>query len=144
MTGWEAPTEGFCEYSAGYKYVLRRAMRVWTRLRPKEPIETDFVRLDVDGSLTLRAGYAWNGASGPTLDTVSTIRGSAAHDAIYQLLSLGLLEPHDEMRALGDQELAHICAKDGMWMARAGVWEWAVRTFGGRNARKLQPVLRAP
>jgi hypothetical protein len=37
-------------------------------------------------------GYAWNGPSGPTLDTRNFMRGSLVHDALYQLMREGRMD----------------------------------------------------
>ena len=39
-----------------------------------------------DGVLIIQPKYAWDGASGPTLDTKNTMTPSLVHDAFYQLI----------------------------------------------------------
>ncbi len=63
--------------------------------------------------LLLKAGYGWDGASGPVIDTENVLRGSAIHDALYALMREGYLE-EDEFRSDCDRELARILKEDGV------------------------------
>lgn len=99
---------------------------------PAEPVETDFIDLDVSGLLTMKKGYAWDGPSGPTIDTKTFMRGSLVHDALYQLLRNGHLPPG--CREDADQELHRICREDGMSSIRAWVVLQAVRKGAGFSA----------
>ena len=83
--------------------------------------------MEADGHLTIFAGYAWDGASGPTYDSKSSMRASLVHDAGYQLIRLGML-PHDT-RKQWDELFHRICVEDGMWKPRAWLWFNAVRGF---------------
>jgi len=120
-------------YKAGYKYQLVADMRQQTKLRPLEDIDSSggFVTLDVKGVLHIRAGYAWDGPSGPTVDTKNFMRGSLVHDALYQLMREGLLPR--SYKEYADQLLKAICLEDGMWRIR--VW-WVVKglEIGGKAA----------
>ncbi len=116
-----------------YKYQLRDDYSVPIDLAPSEPVVHPFVRLERDGLLTLRAGYAWDGPSGPALDTRNFMRASLVHDALYQLMRLGLLD-HGVHRAHADAILRALCLEDGMSAWRAGLAYHAVRLFGARHA----------
>jgi len=78
--------------------------------------------------LTIHEGYAWDGASGPTIDTKSFMRGSLVHDALYQLISTKKLGK--EHRRDADKVLYRICREDGMSWFRAKYVYYAVRKFG--------------
>jgi len=56
-------------------------------------IDTHRIRLTPKGVMTLKKHFTWNGASGPTFDTLSTITPSGFHDAGYELIEEGLLPP---------------------------------------------------
>lgn len=117
-------------YSAGYKYQLRAAHaclipELVDLLRPL--IVTPWIELDPDGWMRFRAGYAWDGASGPTYDSKSSMRASLYHDGGYQLTRLGLLD--HALRATLDSVFRRICKDDGMWSPRAQIWYMAVRIF---------------
>lgn len=104
-------------------------------------IRTEFVRIE-DGKLTIAAGYAWDGASGPAFDTPSFMRGSLVHDALYQLIAEGHLHP--SFREYADDLLYKICREDGMGVVRAWYVWVAVRRFGSSAATTPRKVLTAP
>ena len=83
--------------------------------------------------LLVRAGYAWDGASGPTLDTDDTMLASLVHDALYQLIRLGVLPT--SARKPADKILYRIGRAKGMHWIRVGAWYVALRLFGYPAAR---------
>lgn len=102
-----------------------------------------WLRLDDEGHLRVAAGYAWDGPSGPTIDTRSFMRGSLAHDALYQLLRAGRLPP--ECRSVADRVLYDLCRQDDMPWWRADYVYTAVRWFASSAAaRKSSTPLVAP
>ena len=116
-------------YRAGCKYQLAETYSAETVVCSDEKIETDFIDLDKEGLLTIRAGYAWDGPSGPTFDTKSFMRGSLVHDALYQLMRGGHLP--SSCREDADQELHRICREDGMNRFRAWYVLLGVRKGAG-------------
>ena len=56
------------------------------------PIRSEFIEL-VNGVLTLKKGYRWDGTSSPFVgeESVVDIRSSGVHDTIYDLMRLGYL-----------------------------------------------------
>ena len=90
--------------------------------------ENEFVIL-VCGCVMVKEGYAWDGASGPAVDTVTFLRGSLVHDALYQLIREGLLPK--SFRRAADSLLRDICIEDGMSRIRAWYVYRAVRWFAG-------------
>lgn len=116
-------------YRGGYKYQLRQAYSDTVAIRPDEPITTEYVSLTLEGTLTLRSGYAWDGPSGPSIDTPSFMRGSLVHDALYQLMRLGALDAR-RWRDVADRELQRMCREDGMLRVRAWWVYQGVRLFG--------------
>ena len=120
-------------YREGYKYQLADPYQVKIEIRSEEDVITDFVQLNADGMLSIMAGYAWDGPSGPTFDTASTLRGSLVHDALYQLIRLGLLPASFRLRA--DEEAYRIWREDGMNPARAWLWRFALNKFAAPAAR---------
>ena len=116
-----------------YKYKLTADHRYPTGIVPEAACGNRFVLLSATGLLTMRDGYAWDGASGPTLDTASFLRGALVHDALYQLMREGLLDP--KWRDPADRLLQKICLEDGMYRLRAAYVYHTVRLFGAANAR---------
>ena len=130
-------------YKSGYRYQLAEGFYIRTALRPAADIVEPFICLGRSGGLYLSAGYAWDGATGFP-DVKSIMRGSLVHDALYQLMRLGLLSA--EERATADDLLRQCCIEDGMWKPVAwAVWQ-GVRLAGGPAADPLnaKPVLVAP
>lgn len=112
-----------------YKYQLLADETIECSWLVGKYVEHDFVRVD-DGRLTVCEGYAWDGASGPAIDTTTILRGSLFHDALYQLMRQGLLPR--SYRALADDLMRELCIEDGMRPIRAWWVYWSVRLFGGR------------
>jgi hypothetical protein len=116
-------------YKNGYKYQLVKDYKVLVKIYPNTIIETDYLRLDKKGFLTVKKGYAWDGASGPAFDTKNFMRGSLIHDALYQLMRMRLLEA-DNHRKTADKLLRDMCLEDGMNRIFAW-WVWrGVRRLG--------------
>jgi len=105
-------------------------------------IGTPFISLTRSGLLTIKAGYAWNGASGPTIDSKCSMRGSLVHDALYQLM--GIYPDLLKFRLYADELLFIICKQDGMSAVRAWLWKKAVNGFGEHAARTQDQILEAP
>ena len=123
-----------------YKYQLMQDYPIRIEIKVEENIETDFIVLATDGQLTAKNRYAWDGPSGPTIDTKSFMRGSLVHDVLYQLMREKHLD-YKEHRKYADDLLRKICRKDGMSRLRAWyVWK-AVRKFSEKSAR---PSSRPP
>lgn len=121
------------KYSRGYKYQLREDMSVYTGLKGLHAV-TEWLQLERDGRLNIRRGYAWDGPSGPTIDTKTFMRGSLVHDALYQLMRLELIGT--VCRDHADRILRQICLEDGMSDARAWWVYQGVKWFGGPSAQK--------
>ena len=84
--------------------------------------------------LVIKRGYKWDGASGPTIDTDSFMRGSLVHDVLYQAIREGHLTLKD--RKVADKILYRLCREDGMNRIRAWYTYRAVRMFGKSSAIK--------
>lgn len=107
-------------YKKGYKYQLTEEYRVKVSVIPKQDIKTDYLDFYTDGLLVIKKGYAWDGPSGPAIDTPNFMRGSLVHDALYQLMREKYISKAD-WRKQADIELKDICLKDGMSKFRAWV-----------------------
>lgn len=125
------------------KYQLVDHLVVATLVKPKKSIITEMIELDKLGILAIRKGYACDGASGPTFDTPDSFRASFAHDALYELIGMGLLNTEDD-RYYADLTFYELLIADGMLGFRAWAWYRAVRRFGEGPAKKQEPILYAP
>ncbi len=129
-------------YRAGYKYQLADDYKIHIDI--EHDINTEYIKLDPDGVLLIKEGYAWDGPSGPTVDTKTFMRGSLVHDALYQLMREGHLEQN--FRGPADKILAMICKEDGMigirrWWVYRGVKYFAK---GAAKKKNKRPRLTAP
>jgi hypothetical protein len=131
------------KYREGYKYQVYEDEEFITGIHGKE-IHTDFIDLFANGVLICRKGYAWDGASGPTWDTPSSMRGSLIHDAGYQLMREGCL-PLD-YKVVFDGLFYLTLIHDGMTHIRAWLWYKGVILFGKGSTlpEHDRPILVAP
>lgn len=144
-------------YRDGYNYVLHETYSIQTEIRPQAGIVTPYLTLTADGLLTMIKGYAWDGASGPAVDTKDFIRPSLVHDAFYNLMREGLLDLG--WRKAVDQLLKKLFIEDAKavkrpwgtgWLkhlAPIRAW-WIYRgvRLGGEGSAKWQEeiILEAP
>jgi len=117
----------------GYKYDTQKREQVDTGITIGKSISCKYHYLSYGGRLSIRRGYAWDGASFLTFDTKSSMRGSLIHDALYQLMREGHLD-RDKWRERADELLRDICIEDGMWEWRANMWYFFVRHFGKKSS----------
>jgi len=129
-------------YKKGFKYQTVRLFCVATPLRPQQAIRTKFLTLLPSGLLFIAAGYAWDGASGPTYDSTNSIRASLIHDALYQLIRMGLLPR--SLRPMIDRLFYDILREDQMWWIRAKIWYRSVRKLGWMAVGKPRKIYVAP
>ncbi len=85
------------------------------------------------GEITIWKGYAWDGPSGPTIDTKTFMRGALVHDALYQLMREGKVDIKHREQA--DKILRQLCLEDGMCRVRAWYVYHSVRLFSEKYAR---------
>ena len=114
----------------------------WKTIRPSQDIPI------------LQTGYAWDGASGPVIDTDGNLRGSLEHDATYQLLRLGELNLESD-RELADKQfiitykvdvahrnkLVRAIAAIRRWLDYRGLRRFAAFAADPENKKK---IFRAP
>lgn len=132
-------------YNGGYKYQLKKNYSIVIDIKPTAAIKTEYIEFSTKGKLNISKGYAWDGPSGPLIDTLTIMRGSLVHDALYQLMRDGYLDNH-RYRDPADRILQKICKVDGMWSLRAWWIYQGVRLFGDPAAdpASKRPVTRAP
>lgn len=131
-------------YRDGYKYQLLQTSINKLGFAPPKDIFTEFISFRAaDGVLSVRQWYAWDGPSGPTIDTKDFMHGSLVHDALYQLMREGHLPL--VFKDLADKELHRLCLEDGMSRLRAWYVYQAVRLFGMGSAKpQVEPAIEAP
>jgi len=120
-----------------YNYIVTKDYSLMTNVID-QTVEHAYFELRSDGYLTIKKGYAWDGAT-HAIDTKDILRGSLVHDALYQMLQEKLI-PKDEKQfnryfKLANKELLAICKEDGMsWFRRTYIY-YAVQWFGRSHAR---------
>jgi len=129
------------KYKKGYKYKLAEDFIY----EFNTPIEVDDIMASYitmeKGAVLIWKGYAWDGASGPAIDTDTFMRGSLVHDALYQLMREGHLDI--SYRDWADRELRAVCLEDGMSRIRAWWVYWVLRLFGefaAKEGRKIWEI----
>ena len=132
-------------YKKGYKYQLVKTYDSSINIKPEQPITTDYIELSEEGRLIIKKGYAWDGPSGPTVDTLNFMKGSLVHDALYQLMREKHLDK-EEYRQSADRLLQKICEADGMSRLRAWWVYLGIRWAGDPAADSpyTKPVIKAP
>lgn len=131
-------------YRKGYKYQLNEPYIVLLpELLARVDVDTQYISWD-GYTLVIKKGYAWDGPSGPTIDTRDFMRGSLVHDALYQLMREGYLS--GSYRKAADQILKRMCLEDGMLYPLAQVVYVAVRLFArfAADPASNKPVTYAP
>jgi hypothetical protein len=114
-----------------YKYELTSSIRVALKhFVPGIQVEVPggWAGLD-NGDLWIASGYAWDGASGPALDTVSILRASLVHDVIYQLIAEKRI-PYVPWKDFADKEFKKLTGEDNMGRMRRWYTHLAVKMFG--------------
>lgn len=129
-------------YSSGFEYQLREDFFIQTAIRPEVPAKFLFVELNTEGMLFIKKGWAWDGASGPTFDTKSSMVAAMVHDALYGLMKRELLARKYKTEA--DKLFYDLLIEDGMWKWRAKLWYEAVKDMGCDALRKPEKVKEAP
>ena len=112
-----------------YKYQVMEEYSVQIDIKPEKDLIFKYMSLSTEGLLTIKEGYAWDGPSGPTVDTPNFMRGSLVHDVLYQMMRLSALD-HKVYRKRADEILREICRQDGMSAFRAWYVYQAVQIFG--------------
>ena len=132
------------KYKKGYKHQLAEDYQVFVGIIPTEIIDTLFIKIGMGGILTIKSGYAWDGASGPTWDTPSVMRASLVHDALYQLMREEKISLTNREKA--DSLLREIMLEDGSNSIRAWYFYHAVQLAGLKVAtcEGERPVITAP
>ncbi|MGF1895515.1 DUF1353 domain-containing protein [Vibrio alginolyticus] len=116
-----------------YKYTLHSEEKIETHISVSNAYDSPFLSLSKQGVLTIKKGYAWDGASGPALDTKNIMKACLVHDALYQLMREEVLP--QSARKHADTLLRETCLEKGMSSFRATYIYYGVRVVGGFFSR---------
>lgn len=122
------------KYIDGFKYQLAEEYSLLTPIKGVI-IEDPYFTLEEDGTLTIRQGYAWDGASGPTFDSKSSMRPSMVHDVFCQAMRDGRLD-YNRWQDTVNELFRQMCLEDGMWGWRAALWHSAVELADAGNPKQ--------
>ncbi len=115
-----------------YKYNLHADFEFQSEFKIDSVYDNGFLQLFPGGKLIIKSGYAWDGPSGPAIDTKNFMKSSLVHDALYQLIREGVLPLTERKRA--DEIMREISLSVGMSSFRAWYTYLAVRLFGKSSA----------
>ena len=132
-------------YKKGYKYQIVNNYSTNIPIQPDDDIFTDYIDLYRDGKINIKKGYAWDGPSGPTFDTLNFMRGSLVHDALYQLMREEKIEKNNYRESV-DRLLQHMCKEDGMSSIHAWWVYLGIHIFGDPAADPAhrKSIVKAP
>ena len=131
---------GPIKYRSGYKYQLASDVTGQTPIKPEREVDTEFIKLSVDGFIFIKSGYAWDGAS-LVRDTKSAMTASLVHDCFYQLIRQGYLP--DSLKLEADLLFYETLRSKGMWVVRAKAWLAGLRIVSSHH-QKPKEVYTAP
>ena len=134
------------QYRNGYKNQLYNKPEVFQLkyIFPEKDIITHLGTITTKGVMTIFSWYAWDGASGPTVDTKNVVRGSCGHDFLYELIRLGFLP--FRYWELADKELNNWLKENGTSAFRRWYWMKGLALAAGSaaNPRNQKEVYTAP
>ena len=124
------------KYRKGYKYQLAEdySIDLPEFALAGSVIDDHFVTISPVGRISFKAGYAWDGPSGPTIDTRSFMRASLVHDGLYQLIREGHIDRSRWRDA--DLVLHRLAREDGMSRLRA--W-WVLKGLALAHGAAADP-----
>ena len=132
------------QYREGYKYQVAKDIWIQTPIIGTL-INEEFFTLHDDGLLFICSGYAWDGASGPTFDTLNSMGPSLIHDVFCQAQRAGQLD-YDRWHTKVNLFFKKTCLRNKMWKIRANIWGAAVEfaDAGDPSQGVSNPILEAP
>ena len=132
------------EYTKGWKYQLARSCKTKTPVTGYD-IVNDYFHLHSNGDLEVFKGYAWDGASGPTFDTKSSMFPSMIHDVFCQCMRDGSIS-YDAWQDTINKLFETHCKACGMFEARVAIWYLGVEIGDAGNPEQGpdRGILTAP
>jgi len=139
-------------FTKGYKYRIAQQFEVELIDCPHIPFLREGRRISMPFAyiekredeyfLVLEKYYGWDGATW-ALDSKDFRKGSGCHDALLELIGLGLLSA-DPWKKWTDSFLIKLCKCDGMWWPRRKWVYQAVSKLGDPKGSKPRKVYCAP
>lgn len=109
-----------------YKYQLLESFT--KKLNYSFPdVESDFFTIKND-TIHIKKFYSWDGASGPTIDSKTSMIAGLIHDCLYQAINTNLIDA--SYRHIADREFLSILLENHMAKIRAYSWYFFLGLFG--------------
>ncbi len=133
-------------YRTGYKHQLAETYSLKISIKPPNVIETEFISMDKAGVLVIKSGYAWDGVSGPVVDTSENLRASLVHDSLYQLMRKRKLTPRKKYKDKADRLFRKICKEDGVSGIVAQTYYEVLKKLGNPSTdpKNVRKIFKAP
>jgi hypothetical protein len=106
-----------------WKYRVYEPVTVYHHL--ELPIVNNKFFTIAGSTVSIRENYAWDGPSGPAIDTKNSMTASLIHDALYQSMDAGDMDWSYRRKA--DLVYHYIVRREGMNFFRAGYQYLAIR-----------------
>ena len=90
-----------------WKYRILKTFSIQTDMRPERTIRSTFSTLTTNGTLYIKRGFCWDGASG-AVDTDTIMLASCCHDAGCNWYLNGLI--NDKLRSDFDDLFYELCS----------------------------------
>jgi len=130
-------------YVDGFKYQSRNDMVYFTGIFPPKTIVTELIILRTDSWMWVGKYFAWDGCSGPTIDTNTNGRGGHAHDALAALMRGGYIPMG--CRFASNKVIERLMIDDGAWECRAHTYRFVLdRTKSWADPKNARKLLTAP
>jgi hypothetical protein len=139
------------KYRDGYSGQLAKTaqFQLPIELFPPDVRETEFIRIDATGLMTIRIGYAWDYASVPIFHKFANWwQGkkskvpSLAHDALCQMERAGYLGDVPDARLHIDRYFLFLLNERRFFKFRKWLWFFGVR-IGSTRESSNRPILEA-
>lgn len=130
-------------YKKGYKYrvIKNVAFNLFKfGIYSSKKIDNKYYSL-VEGVLTIKEGYSWDGASGGMVDTKGVLVPSLVHDCLYEMIRKGHLSK--DYRKSADRTFLELMKERGVNIVRRNIAYRAVRMFGGLSTKKPREIHKA-
>lgn len=113
-----------------YKYKLCEPLVIPVPELSGYTVENPYFSI-IGGVMTISKNYAWDGPSGPTIDTKNSMIASLVHDVLYQCIRKKYLPI--SAKEIADKIFHKLCRKNGMSWVRAGYFYLGVKWFGKKH-----------
>lgn len=125
----------------GFKYqVVNEFVIIIKDFKPSCNIIDEFCEFYTDGTLVIKRGFAWDGASGPTFDTKNSFIPSIVHDVFYRFIRKGFLDI--SVKTIADDIFYKMLRANGMCFIKAFMWYLGVHFFGKKSCTEPTRIIK--